>query len=311
MKRLEIHLHSNYSCNLQCKHCYNFSDAHKDVELPTEFMITLIKNLCERYETEIHLEGGEIFLKPDLLTSMNDLPDEVLKCVTITTNGTICLQDDRILSMLKRIGSLRISVEGHTNEQQRAIRGIDVEPILENAKYYMGIGIPVWLRVTLNRYNQDGLITITLPSFGEKGFHRIQIYEFQRVGRGSENEEELSLQESISGILDDLINYSDSLVGELRIMLPKRRFCEVKEYEQKLNGKNFLVRFIKAEDGISIHPDGEVFLCAWDNDVSHSLGNVLKMGQRRFFDLLNGMNLKHNCEYCSAICITKERAGLC
>ena len=235
MKRLEIHLHSNYSCNLHCKHCYNFSDVHREAELPAEFMITLINDLCKQYETEIHLEGGEIFLKPRFLVLLNDLPDEVLKCITITTNGTICLKDEAILSALRKIGSLRISVEGHTNEQQRAVRGIDIDNVLENARYYMENGVPVWLRVTLNQYNQDGFVNCTLPALSEKGFRRIQVYEFQKVGRGSENNKELALNGTISDILADLINYKDSLECELKIMLSQRRLCEVKEYEQKLN----------------------------------------------------------------------------
>lgn len=311
MKKLETHLHSNYSCNLYCNHCYNSSGAHRNAELPAEFMVTLIKTLCERYESEIHLEGGEIFLKPGFLTMLNDIPNEVLQCITITTNGTICLKDEKILSMMRRIGSLRVSVEGHTNEQQRAIRGIDIDNVLENARYYMENKIPVWLRVTLNQLNQNGFVNCTLPTLYEKGFHKIQVYEFQKVGRGSENGKELALQDSVSGILNDLINYSDFLVGELKIMFPKRRFAEVKEYEQKLTEKHFSVRYLEAEDGISIHADGEIFLCAWDNEVSNSLGNVLKMDREAFFDLLSQTNLKHNCEYCSAICVTKRGNGLC
>lgn len=311
MKKLEVHLHSNYSCNLHCNHCYNYSDIHKNIELPAEFMVTLIKNLCEQYESEIHLEGGEIFLKPEFLTMLNDLPNEVLKCITITTNGTICLKDEIILSMLRKISSLRVSVEGHTNEQQRAIRGIDIDNVLKNARYYMENNIPVWLRITLNRLNQEGFVNNTLPVLYEKGFNKIQVYEFQKVGRGGENGKELALQGSVSGVLDDLFNYRDSLTGELKIMFSKRRLAEVKEYEQKLTEKQFSVRYLEVENGISIHADGEIFLCAWDNDASHSLGNVLKMDREDFFDLLSRTNLKHNCEYCSAICVTKKGDGLC
>ena len=306
-KNLEIHLHTNYSCNLNCVHCYNESGINRDTILPKEFIITLFKMFYNYYQPEIHLEGGEIFLRPDFLAMMNELPDEVLKCITITTNGTICLKEEKILSMLRRSGALRISVEGNTNEQQRAVRGVDIDKVLTNAKFYLESGVPVWLRVTLNKINYEGFVNFVLPALQNMGFFKIQVYEFQKVGRGSGNGTKLALEGSISDMLNDLITYSDSLVGNIKLAFPRRRIKEIKKYELELNKRGYQVHYLEAGDGISIHADGEIFLCAWDNDNSHSLGNILKMETGEFFDLLNKTNLTHDCEYCSAVCIRKQR----
>ena len=172
-KPIEVHLHTNYSCNLFCRHCYNNSGSCNKSTLSPEFVLDLLEKLCGGYEAEIHLEGGEIFLLPELLAAMNDLPDEVLRCITITTNGTIRLTDPDILKMLSRIQALRVSVEGHTNEQQREIRNIDLTPVLENARFYKENKIPVWLRITLYKNNWEGFVTETLPALNAEGFENI------------------------------------------------------------------------------------------------------------------------------------------
>lgn len=305
--KLEIHLHTNYSCNLNCEHCYNESGVNKKVVLPDDFVLTLLQLFCERYQAEFHLEGGEIFLRPDLLSAMDALSDEVLQCITITTNGTIRQQDNKVLSMLRRIGTLRISVEGHTNEHQRTIRGIDIDRVLDNAKFYLDSGVPVWLRVTLNQMNQDGFVNLTLPTLQTSGFNNIQVYEFQRVGRGRRAGIQLALDGSLSKFLNQLCCYSDLIIGHIKFMFPHRRLQEIKAFENQLVDKQYRVRYLEPEAGISIHADGEVFKCAWDNDVIHSLGNIFHLGVEGLFSLLGNTDLMHDCEHCSAVCIEKPK----
>ena len=306
-KQLDVHFHSNYSCNLRCKHCYNNSDALGDIGMPADIVVGLIKSLCEHFQPEIHLEGGEIFLRPELLRKLATLPDEILKCITITTNGTIYLEDSTIVSMLRRIYLLRISVEGHSDEQQMAIRGIGINDVLENARFYKENGVHVCLRITLNRLNRIGFASRTLTELYKIGFNNIQVYEFQKIGRGNENGNIFELDGDISDVLDDLIDCSDRLEGNFKIMLPRRRLNEIRKYEKKLLERKYEVYYFGGSEGVSIHADGEMFLCAWDNDVSHSLGNVMGMNGENFYDLLNRINLKHECEHCSEICIAKRK----
>lgn len=140
--KIEVHLHTNDNCNLKCIHCYNKSGEGSAYNIPEiESLLKLIQYFCTAYEAEIHLEGGEIFLRPDLLHRMNSLPQETLQCVTITTNGTIRIDEPEIIDMLRKINALRISVEGHTDGQQRIVRGIDLEKVVEYALFYKEKGI--------------------------------------------------------------------------------------------------------------------------------------------------------------------------
>lgn len=305
-KKLEVHLHTNTSCNLHCKHCYNNSGESVSAMLSEKTVLHLIQILCEEYDAEFHLEGGEIFLRPDLLAAMDELPVEYLKHITITTNGTILMQEPKIISTLKKISALRVSVEGHTDKHQQTVRGTTLNQVLHIAKQYQALGVPVWLRITLNRLNVEGFVEHTIPALQSQGFGHIQVYEFQQVGRGKQNSDELALNGDFEDFLADLITYSDKLVGTVRLMFPRRRIEEVRKHRKSLEGRGYYVQEIGQECGISIHPNGQVYLCAWENDPSVSFGNILQMQDTQLITLLEQTDLTHTCEFCSAIRILKE-----
>lgn len=304
-KSIEIHLHTNYSCNLLCKHCYNNSSNHNKCKLSSDLALDIIKEVCEKYNAEIHLEGGEIFLLSDFLAAMNELPDEVLRCITITTNGTIRHENKTILNMLSRIGALRVSVEGHTDEHQRAIRSIGIKSVLENAHFYKENNIPVWLRVTLHRYNYKAFVEKTLPSLNDEGFNKIQVYEFQNVGRGDENKLDFALGDSIEWLLKELEEKNLDLNSHIRMMFPKKRIPEILEHKALLEEKGYCVQLLEPEAGVSIHADGKVFLCAWENNPKECIIDISQTNIEHFMKTIENMELLHQCSHCSAIRITK------
>lgn len=304
-RAIEVHLHTNYSCNLFCKHCYNNSSSCNKSKLPQESVLELIRKVCSKYSAEIHLEGGEIFLLPGLLAEMNTLPDEVLKCVTISTNGTLCLKESEVLEMLSRIGSLRVSVEGHTNEQQRAIRNTDLTPVLDNARFYKENNIPVWLRVTLHKNNYEAFVKETLPALNSEGFENIQVYEFQNVGRGNDNHADFEVGASIGYFLKSLEENHSRLKGRIRMMFPEKRILEISDKKDALLEQGYKVQVLSPEAGVSIHADGQVYLCAWENDPEQCIMNICETGVETFLERIETMDLMHKCRHCSAIRIMK------
>ena len=111
MKKIEVHLHTNTNCNLLCMHCYNRSGGKVNYCPSVEEIINTILYIFNKYDAEMHLEGGEIFLRPDLLRAMDSLPDSILQNITVTTNGTIFINDETILHMVRRLEALTISIE--------------------------------------------------------------------------------------------------------------------------------------------------------------------------------------------------------
>ena len=305
-RSIEIHLHTNYSCNLFCKHCYNNSNSCNSSMLQQEYVFDLIRKICNIYNVEIHLEGGEIFLLPKLLAEMNTLPVKALKCITITTNGTIQLTDFEVLEMLSKIKALRVSVEGHTNEQQRAIRNTDLTPVLDNARFYKKNNIPVWLRVTLHKNNYEAFVKATLPALNSEGFENIQVYEFQNVGRGNDNHADFEIGASIGHFLESLEENHSLLKGNIRMLFPEKRISEILDKKNALLEKGYKLKVLEPRAGISIHADGQVYLCAWENDPEKCIMNICETGVDTFLERIETMDLIHQCSHCSAIGIVKK-----
>lgn len=299
----ELHLHTNDDCNLHCRHCYNGSEEGACCHRPSEeAILQTLRYFYETYQAEVHLEGGEIFLRPELLSRMSALPEKLLANITITTNGTIRNDDPAALAMLRKLHLLRVSVEGHTERQQRLIRGIPLKQVLENAMFYQSAGVPVCLRLTLNKLNYRGLVSQTIPALIACGFSVFQVYEFQSVGRGAEARRELALDFPLDELWAELYEHRLPKGTSFHMMFPVRRGAEVENAAAKLEKCGFVCARLPSESGLSIHADGGVFLCAWDNDSGHQIVNWYS--QERPQDALQSIPLTHTCEYCSAFCVS-------
>jgi molybdenum cofactor biosynthesis enzyme MoaA len=69
MESLNVHLYVTPLCNLKCFHCYY--DARMLDQAPGELLSTsdiafIVRSLTENYQADIHMEGGEPFLRADL-----------------------------------------------------------------------------------------------------------------------------------------------------------------------------------------------------------------------------------------------------
>lgn len=296
---LELHLHTNDTCNLRCHHCYNLSGEQQCAAPQIDTILDTLYYFHDNFDAAIHLEGGEIFLRPDLLRALNELPDDLLRTITVTTNGTIWRDSSDILSMLRRLGALRISVEGCTEEQHQLIRGTPLHPILQNAKSYQNADVPVWLRITLNRHNYWNFMTQTIASLSEEGFCRFQVYEFQHVGRGALYRDEFQLDFPLDELFEDMEEFACSEPDiRFKLMLSARREAEVKAASSQLLKCGYRVAAIPVESGVSIHTDGSVFRCPWDNERQNRLFDWYR--QKPNIETLTAMDLTHKCAYCSA-----------
>ena len=152
------------------------------------------------------------------------------------------------------------------------------------------------------------MIDRTLKYFINMGFRKIQIYEFQPVGRGADNSKKFYIDHSLKNFLLSLINNGVYENAYVKIMLPKRRIAEVESYGDKLNSSGIKIRMLPVKESISVHSDGNVFCCSWDDNPQHVLFNVRDVAasdSASYMDMLDNVikqhNLVHDCEYCSAI----------
>ncbi|MBQ7219437.1 MAG: radical SAM protein [Synergistaceae bacterium] len=302
---MEVHLHTNSSCNLHCLHCYNRSvPSGEGAYLINGELSGLLQILCDDFNAEIHLEGGEIFLYPEAIRILGTLNPKFLNNITLTTNGTIFVGDSDVLEVLRMLGNFRVSVEGHTNEQNMQLRGIGLGGIIRNALRYQSEGVPVCLRITLTSRNYGGMVDETLPYFMSLGFKNMQVYEFQSIGRGRESSSDFALGESLQEFFTLLVRHGKYSGASVKIMLPARRIAETETYKDSLEAAGIGVEFLPKEEGISINPDGDVFLCAWDDNKNNALFNFRREGLAKMPGLLRNLELTHHCENCSALRLT-------
>lgn len=302
MRKLDVHIHTNKSCNLRCIHCYNNSGEASDIP-QTEALLDLIEYLCNTYDADIHLEGGEIFLRPDLIEKMNVFSDKILNSVTVTTNGTIFFDGPDQVNTLRRIRTLRISVEGGSAQTHETIRGGNFETVLGNAMKFQGLDIPVCIRITLNRLNFRGFINDTIVKLANRGFKCFQVYEFQSVGRGKDSADILSLKCTLDELFEEM--YSAHPKGvTLKMMFSAVREKEILKWKSALESKGYTISRVQEESSVSIRENGDVYKCAWDNDPSNAICNWYNDKEAR--QIIDRSDLRHSCVHCSMFCIALD-----
>ncbi|MCT4688870.1 radical SAM protein [Vallitalea sp.] len=297
-QRLDLHLYTNEYCNIHCKHCYNDSgDARFKKEIPLENINSIIQELYEAYDLDIHIEGGEIFLRPKIFNTLAILDKEILQCMTITSNGTIFMDTPDVQYVLKHIENFRISVEGHTNELNSVLRDCDVLKVLNNAEKYQKMGANIVLRITLHRGNIQTLIRDTLPALANRGFHNFQIYELQSVGRGDGLDYCIREEKDFNDFIDTLIEYLPTRMN-VKLMFNKSRVKSINLRKNELIKAEIQVEEIEPNLSLSIKSDGGVNICPWDTfgDVLFNIHHENNLVKR-----LNQFNLLHDCEHCSKI----------
>lgn len=273
--------------------------------LPANVELNLIRFLCQNFVADIHLEGGEIFLYKESIATLAHCNSEELKCITITTNGSILIEDEVILKVLRNIALLRVSVEGHTNSLNKAVRGISVEKVLQNAQFYKDSGVEIAVRLTLNALNVNVMISEVIPALTEQGFDRIEIYEHQPIGRGMTSN--LDIRGNLHPFFEELAR--SEISAKMKIMLPRRRGQEIRCFEEMLTAHGATVKSIEPVLNLSIGADGSVYACPWDTASPPLM--YLDNDRNNFIDAINAIPLTHSCDFCSAYLISLGGSALC
>ena len=150
-------------CNLRCLYCSHFSSA-ADVpeDLPTSEWLTFFEELGRLAVLRITLEGGEPFVRPDLPELLEGIVKNRLR-FNILSNGTLITDElAAFLAATRRCDSVQISIDGSKAATHDACRGqgnfYKAVQGLEKLKRH---GVPVTVRVTINRNNLEDLPEIS------------------------------------------------------------------------------------------------------------------------------------------------------
>lgn len=302
-RRLYVHLYVIPTCNLKCIHCYSDAmpmNAKVDRILSIDEMRQVITDLCDTYDSAFDVEGGEFFIRKDIDRLFEVVPPDYWRNITITTNGVAKINVDP--ELLRQVDEFRVSVEGHTDELQRSIRGINLRPVLKTCERLQSSGVPITLRITLHKKNYLQVREM-LKHYLELGFTRFSLYEFQASGRGYNYASEYSLDQSdLEYVLLELCKEQIIEKGGLfKLSLSSRRITLVRSFQSLLESKGYEVIDLSGAASLTVNYNGVLGVCPW-NVVSENVG---LFHQDSFLsDVKNMMSagtLDHSCSHCSAI----------
>jgi MoaA/NifB/PqqE/SkfB family radical SAM enzyme len=262
---LNVHMYLTPLCNLACSHCYYDAKRIGDDPgrmLSVDDVVDTISWLCKKFEADLHLEGGEIFLRPDLDQIFAKLAPEYLSLLTVTTSGIVPMQVSK--ERLRALGDLRISVEGHTDELQQMLRPANLDRVFRTTEMLRTNAIPFSLRVTLHRANVRKIQEM-ITSFVARGVERISFFEYQPVGRGLAQINQHTLSDAdFEFVLDTLIQEPlNPLLRVLKLSLSQRRVAMALERQSMLEDQGFKFIELTAIPNLTINSNGDLGISPW------------------------------------------------
>ena len=138
-------------CNLACKHCYA-TPYRGEGELPTDTVVTVLREAVEAGVEHVHFTGGEPLLRKDMLVILREAVGLGLS-VSVFTNAT--LLNEGIAKELSALGvKVFTSLDGPSRDVHEAIRGGGSwEALMRGVKLLREAGIPFHVNVSVSELN--------------------------------------------------------------------------------------------------------------------------------------------------------------
>ncbi len=184
-------------CNLRCRYCYYAAEMTTLSDLPASSWCRFFGELGQIGVMDVCLSGGEPLCRPDLFDLVDALVENRMR-YSILSNGT--LVDDRLLARFDvgkrrvRLDYVQVSVDGSCAEVHDLTRPGSFDRAMRGLKLMRDAGIPVVVRVTINRHNLDDLENVARLLLEELGLPSFGTNEAVPIGAGCSNEADLSLR---------------------------------------------------------------------------------------------------------------------
>lgn len=275
MEALAVHMYLTTVCNLNCTHCYY--DARRVGDDPgptlsTQEVARIITHLSGRFEADLHVEGGELFLRDDIEDILALVPLEHHRLLTFTTSGTVPIRVSA--ERLKGLGELRISVEGHTNALQQRMRPANLNRVRRTIDELREKGVDFTLRVTVFRDNARQFKDM-VEAFAEWGVKRLSLFEFQPVGRGGLHVDDYALTDTdFERVVADLLEMQiPPGIDLLKFNLSPRRAASAQALRMRFEDRGFLFLPLGAIPNLTINANGDLGISPW-------LATAARLGDR-------------------------------
>ncbi|MFH1481633.1 MAG: radical SAM protein [Pseudomonadota bacterium] len=231
-------------CNLACEHCFiNCGPRNHSFEFMTRQQVhRTLEESRQLGVKEYYFTGGEPFMNPQIM----DILDMTLEAgpITLLTNGTL-LKEEGVKRMAKMDNrslyslEIRISLDGHTEETNDAIRGMGVfKKVMAGVTLLIQHGFLPIITVTKTWEDQeDGGILRgfkeTLTAYGYER-PRIKVLPSLKLGREAARDRPYHQDERVTNEMEQGLDPSQFLCSNTRIATSRGVYvCPILIEEEK------------------------------------------------------------------------------
>lgn len=282
------------ACNLRCKYCYHFTspgDVRKDAD--TGEWLSFFEELGKCAVMDVYLGGGEPFLRHDLKELIGGIVRNRMR-FKMLSNGTLVTHElASYIASTGRCDSIQVSIDGSRPETHDMSRGTgNFEKACDGIRTLKEYGIPVTVRVTINRHNVEDLDGIARFLLDDMELPAFSTNSAGPMGLCRQNREEIELTiADRQAAMECLLRLSEKYDGRIHAQagpLAEARLWNTMEEARKMNAPPtqngaFLTACGGMMTKIAVRADGVITPCA---QLSHrELG---RMGRDSLIDIWQG-----------------------
>lgn len=184
-------------CNLSCSYCFFANEMVGRNDLPTEAWLAFFETLGKLPTRSVCLSGGEVFVRPDLWELIDSVVANGLR-FSILSNGTL-IREDTVAKLCepsrrRRMNSIQVSIDGSCAEIHDASRGKgSFERAVRGLRLLKAAGLPVTVRLTVNKYNVDDLEAAAKLLLEDIGLPSFSTNDAMPMGAGCSNQGDITL----------------------------------------------------------------------------------------------------------------------
>lgn len=186
-------------CNLACQYCFYADEMVARTNLPTERWLKFFDEMGQLGVLNVCLTGGEVFSRPDLFELIDGLIANRMR-YSMLSNGTLIteklLAQFEIGKRRQRLSSIQISIDGSSTDVHDRSRPKSFGRAMRGLKLLKEAGIPLTVRVTVNRFNVDDLENVAHMLLDEIGLSAFSTNEAYACGATDRTEEGIMLSPS-------------------------------------------------------------------------------------------------------------------
>ncbi len=260
-------------CNLACKHCYNRSGVGKKYnDLSDADMIKLADNIIKLLPRVVCFCGGEPLLRYKILPQLAKKISASGITVNMVTNGLL-LDEEKIDTLVENgLSGFQISLDSHKQNTHDYFRGLNGAffGAVKAIKLLISKNIVpdvTFIPTRVNYADLEGLVKL-LHSIG---IRRLGSMPFIPIGRGTDNEKELVMND------EDMLKFYLDL-NRLKYLYPNFKI----EYDDPLEHITLFLNNSVAKTAVfEIRSNGDIVISSY---LPLTYGNVLQTDLNKLWE---------------------------